>query len=67
MQQERHITFLYELIETYKLQRYIEWEPRKDGAMKPVLYAFGRDFAKSCTLRFKREDAATDVIKLLYE
>ena len=63
MQKERHITFLYELIDTYKLQRYFEWEPSNDGVMKPVLYPFGRDFAKSFTLLCKSEGEAAEFIK----
>ena len=59
MQWERHITFFYELIDTYKLHRFIEWEPSKDGGvMRPVLYAFGLDFAKSCALRCQSEGGA---------
>ena len=56
MDRDRHMTFLFHIIERYGFKDMVEMESDKKGDLLPLMYAFGYQFAKSSAIRFKSEE-----------
>ena len=56
MDRDRHMAFLFDIIERYGFKDMIEMDSDKEGDLLPVMYPFGYQFAKSSAIRFKSEE-----------
>ena len=62
---ERHMAFLFEIVERDGIKHMIEMENDRDGELIPVMYAFGGAYAKSSAIRFNSEADAMDALYTL--